>query len=172
MVSKLEQEQAYIKYIDNHKQNVIKAWESIKHNLSTINCIKRYEIAFKCGDCLSLIDNLIQTHDSSKTQPEEFEAYRKYFYPVSDEEKENSKEEFDKAWKHHYTNNLHHWNWWYESGNINSMSLPFVIEMICDWMAMGYQFNNTAKDWYYKNKNNIHLGELQEKFVEDFLELI
>lgn len=161
----------YTQYIDNHRNNVQKAWDELKNNDRVIDYIVK-NADTKPSNFLSLLDAYIAAHDKSKYGKEEFDAYRKWFYPVSEEEKQSAKEEFDLAWKHHYKRNMHHWDWWHESNLPQVMPFNFVVEMICDWMAMGYQFNNTAKSWYYENKNEIHLGERQTKWVEDILEMI
>lgn len=167
-------EDEYKEYIDNHRSNVKHAWEKLKNNKNTFEYIDKNKSISPIEHFLPLIDSCIENHDRSKYSKEEFNAYRKYFYPVSEDEKELAEKEFDEAWKHHYTWNMHHWDWWYHSGIENSMPFIFVIEMICDWMAMSYHFNNSTKEWYYNEKQNgkIHLGERQTKWVEDILELI
>ena len=162
-----EKEHEYRQYIDNHKLNVQRAWDNIKNNRMCIKLIKKNFSNMKIDVAIDLIDELIKYHDESKYGEKEFDAYRKEFYPINPSEKENNKEAFDKAWKHHYTNNLHHWDWWYESGNIDNMPFVHVIEMICDWEAMGYQFGNTSKQWYEQNKDKIYLGEKQRRFAEE-----
>lgn len=159
----------YTQYIKNHQNNVKKAWEAMKQDQECVDLIQKYIPSTTIN--LDNIDYLIQNHDNSKFSEEEFIPYRKNFYPTSPEEKEENKAAFENAWKHHYTNNMHHWEWWHETGKADEMNIAYVIEMICDWQAMGYQFNNNAKDWYYKNKENIHLGERQRIFTEDLLEL-
>lgn len=158
----------YREYINNHKLNVQKAWDNMKNNSDCMELISRYIPSIN----MELIEVNIEAHDESKYSKEEFEAYRKEFYPVCPEEKENNKAAFDEAWKHHYTNNLHHWNWWSESGNQDSMSLIYVIEMICDWEAMGHQFGNTSKEWYNDNKHKINLGNRQREFAEALMDII
>lgn len=153
----------YTIYIDKHRANVQKAWDEVQE---------------KCKDLLSanlsstqlaLIESNIKNHDMSKYGEEEFEPYRKWFYPV--EESEKSKKEFDKAWQHHKENNLHHPDIWKERGNQDLMPYYFIVEMVCDWQAMGYVFGNNAKQYYEKEKTNIQakLGKKQIKWTEDLL---
>ncbi len=167
-----EKENEYKEYIKNHVLNVQKAWDTMKSNQECLDIISNYIQKLNMGTYISMIDSEIKNHDKSKYSIEEFNAYRKEFYPISQEEKDKNKENFDKAWKHHYTNNLHHWNWWYETGNADRMPCAYVIEMICDWEAMGYQFGNTSKEWYEKNKDKIHLGERQRKLAESLMNAI
>lgn len=165
-------ENLYREYINNHKLNVQKAWDKMKNSADCIELIVKNNIGVNTDKIIELIDELVKNHDSSKFSKEEFDAYRKNFYPITPEEKESNKESFDAAWKHHYTNNLHHWDWWYESGNMDNMPFTYVIEMICDWEAMGYQFGNTSKEWYEQNKHKIYLGEKQRNFAEELMNII
>ena len=166
-----QQENTYREYIDNHRQNVQKAWLVMKSNTHCMDLITKY-LNTNIEAAIELIGNLIDNHDLSKYKEYEFDAYRKEFYPVTPEEKEANKSAFDAAWKHHYYNNMHHWNWWYETGNMDNMKFPYVVEMICDWEAMGYKFGNTSKQYYEQNKEKIQLGATQRKFAEDLMNII
>lgn len=164
-------ENTYKEYINNHRQNVHKAWSVIKANSDCMNIIAK-NLHTSIDSTIRLIDMLVDAHDLSKYDSEEFDSYRKNFYPVSPEEKEANKEAFEVAWKHHYYNNLHHWNWWYETGNMDNMKMPYVVEMICDWEAMGYQFGNNSKQFYEQNKHKIFLGEKQRLLAEELMNII
>ena len=166
-----KQETAYTEYIDNHRQNVEKAWNKIKSNNECMDLITKY-LNTDREAAISLIDDLVKNHDLSKYKEFEFDAYRKEFYPISPEEKETNKSTFDAAWKHHYHNNLHHWNWWYETGKMNEMKFPYVVEMICDWEAMGYKFGNTSKQFYEEKRKEIQLGDMQRRFAEELMNTI
>ena len=168
-IQQLENE--YKEYIDNHRRNVQKSLDTMKSNNECMDLIIKYTLINR-EILINIIDDIIKSHDLSKYKEEEFDAYRKNFYPLNDEEKELNKLAFDKAWKHHYENNLHHWDYWHECGIPDNMSPIFVVEMVCDWEAMGYKFGNTSKQWYEKNKNNIHLGEKQRMFAEEIMNII
>ena len=122
---------------------------------------------------MACIDNQVQSHDSSKYSIEEWEAYRKNFNPVNQQEKEDNIADFERAWKHHYMNNLHHWNFWYSSNQMDKMPLCFVVEMCCDWIAMSNKFGGNAVDWYLNEKlnNRIHLGTKQEQWIMNILKM-
>lgn len=161
-------ENAYREYIDNHRFNVQKAWNTMKANTGCIELICR-NLNTSADAAISLIDDMIKNHDLSKYQEEEFDAYRKHFYPVTPEEKEESEDQFNKAWEHHFSNNMHHWDWWSKTGNADNMPFANVVEMICDWEAMGYKFGNTSREWYEKNRDTIMLGDKQRKFAEELM---
>ena len=85
----LESKQRYVDYITDHKENVNKAFHEYLKPL-------RYEFDF----CMSDMLNRIYEHDDSKFGASEFEPYRKWYYPINGEERDEAA--FDKAWKHHY----------------------------------------------------------------------
>lgn len=114
---------ACLKYILEHKKNVFETcWKN-----------KLYLHAF--------------THDLSKFSPKEFFAYAKYFYL----DKEKYKEDFENAWKYHYRNNRHHWNYWVdEKGNSIDIPRKYLKQMIADWEGMALKFGDTAQEHYLK----------------------
>ena len=161
-----KKQKEYINYVQEHVNNVRKAWFEVK-----LKC--RTYLAYMCPmSDLKTIEYCINTHDQSKFSKEEFEPYRKNFYPINDQEKEENKEAFDLAWQHHYTVNPHHWNHWAEIGRENEMPFTFVVEMVCDWQAMSYKFSGTAKEWYEKNKHTIILGKNQKIWVDKLLKIL
>ena len=153
----------YKEYIDEHRNNVQKAWDMVKNNNNCLKVICKFITSSSINRTIEFIDELIEKHDLSKYKEEEFEPYRKNFFPVSEEEKESNKEAFEEAWKHHYHKNLHHWDWWHETGNKENMPFTYIVEMVCDWIAMGFKFNNTAIEWYENNKDKIYLVKTPEK---------
>lgn len=163
----------YKEYIQNHQLNVARAWAKIKENRDCMNVFLKY-INTTEDALIESVNEMVRNHDASKFSKEEFDPYRKNFYPMSPDEKESNLKAFDKAWEHHYTNNLHHWDWWYKTGQADAMPLLYVIEMICDWLAMSFHFGNSAKEWYEneKKKNTIHLGVIQQQFVEEILNIL
>ena len=120
---------------------------------------------------IASLDNQIKAHDLSKFSVEEWEPYRKNFYPVNEEEKENNIADYQKAWKHHYMVNLHHWDYWHNTDSVDKMSIEFVLEMCCDWIAMSMRFGGTAYKWYIDNKKDIVLGDKQTDWVTNILKI-
>lgn len=155
----------YKDYIYEHMQNVQKAWNNMKNIPECLELINKY-----CPDSINVIDNMIKNHDQSKYSKEEFNSYRKQFFPINVEEKKQNKAAFDRAWEHHYMNNPHHWDYWDKIGS--DMPFIYIVEMVCDWEAMGYKFGNTSLEWYNDNKDKIHIGDEQRKFAESLMELM
>lgn len=164
-----KKEDEYRKYIAEHIQNVKKAWIEVwdkcklliayNYPHMTMNQAKQY------------IEYAINIHDQSKYDSAEFDAYRKNFYPINEDEKKYNEKAFDKAWVHHYMNNPHHWNYWAENG-LEEMSYIHIVEMVCDWQAMGYKFGNSAKEYYDENKSKIKLAPKTRVHLETLLETL
>ena len=155
------QEKKYKDYIDNHKNNVIETWEELKKNKIIYDYILHQSTS---KDIIEIIDKNIPNHDNSKYSEEEWEPYRKRFYPVNEEEQKTSKKEFSKAWDHHKKNNSHHHEHWEEINQNENMPLYDVVEMCCDWISMSKVFGGTAISWYHK-QNNIFLGNKQKEWT-------
>lgn len=161
-----EQEKQYKKYVDEHKSNVEKAWSQMKSNKHVMKYIKSFD---NSDYIIATVNGLVAAHDMSKYDIEEWEPYRRYFYSVNDEEKEDSRADFEKAWEHHYMNNLHHWDYWARTNSVDKMPIEFVIEMCCDWIAMSIKFGGTAYNWY-NNQKNIVLGKKQKEWTVTILQ--
>lgn len=152
----------YIDYIDDHYNNVQRAFRQLKLVFKDNPLIKNdwhYLILKSC----------IEQHDKSKFYPEEFAQYRLNFFTCKDEVKDP--DEFGIAWKHHYTNNHHHWQYWTlpenDTNGILTLRMQIALfETVVDWTAMGYRFGNTALDYFTKHKAEITLPE----FAMDYLE--
>lgn len=153
----------YINYILNHRYYLETAFEEMLSNKDLEEIINWEEYH------VELYDRVVM-HDLSKYSKEEFDAYRKNFFPVDDEEKALNKEDFDKAWEHHWKNNRHHWQARSfdvcENDKLSKEQVLDCLENILDWMAMGYAFNDRPYQFYEKNKNEIRLPEPQIKFME------
>ena len=78
--------------------------------------------------------------------------------PINEERQEQKKYE-------------HHWeNWAEKEGGILS-SLP-VVHNVCDWMAMGTKFNDTAKEYYEKNKEKMKIPKWAESVMYEIFECV
>lgn len=149
MKEKIKKFREYLDYVERHYDNVQKAWGEIQGKCGDLRFIYD-DYVFNC------IDSNVKNHDLSKLSQEEFTQYRQFFYPASNEKK--NKNLMTMAWNNHLQNNQHHWQHWTVKsyGNPYESEIYFV-ENIIDWMAMGYEFGDTAKDYYEKNKHEISL---------------
>lgn len=135
----------YFKYVMEHKKNVfIECWRS--------------------GLCIHAF-----THDLSKFLPSEFIPYTKYFY--IDKQKYN--DEFEIAWRLHYTRNKHHWNYWNIDGD-KCFVMPdkYIYQMIADWNGMSRKFGGTSQQFYLNNYHKIKLHRDSRYYLEIRLGLL
>lgn len=158
----------YDKYLLEHKTNVNRAFIWLLDNLPDV--IEVY--GFPCGSLYS--------HDASKTSPDEYDAYDKYFYG---EKTDAVKENFDYAWLHHIHNNPHHWQYWVlleddpENGTeYKALEMPKaeVLHMICDWWSFSFKKGDLSEifSWYKDHKDKMKLHPETRKSVEYILRRI
>lgn len=158
-----DKQEEYKCYIEDHVNNVIMIWDNIKDELPISDELK------------DEVDDIIPLHDESKYSKEEFEPYRNFFYPCKDEEK--NQQAFDMAWNHHQKMNPHHWQYWIfldddtASENILPMDEKYILELLCDWSAMSYKFNNSVKAWYNDNKDTMRLHEDTRNKIEELIDI-
>lgn len=163
-VLKQGKEVEYKKYINTHINNVQKAWILMKGNSNILNYINEVS---NNKVTIDIIDSFIDKHDLSKYSEDEFDAYRRKYFPIDKIEEDESEADYKLALQHHYDNNRHHWNYWAERKLINEMPLECVVEMLCDYIAMSMQYGGTALEYYEKNKDKIDIGEKQKQWFID-----
>ena len=156
------EDEAYLAYIDEHRNNVRQAF-------------------FKFGKpiclCLSLVNGEydilqrhVNRHDVSKYNEEEFQGYRQWFFPKEGETKD--KDMFQKAWKHHYETNQHHWEYFLNNGKPKEMPPLCIAEMLLDWIAMSMKFRNSPLKWYRENQDRITVHKDTRQKLEHILSVL
>ena len=158
----------YDNYIKEHKKNVRDAfnWLDSKELLN-------YE------DYWDMV-KLINEHDDSKYEVEEYDAYDRYFYGIV--QSHQVQQDFELAFLRHLHRNPHHWQHWIlinDGGEeheevVFEMPYKYAIEMICDWWSFSWRDGDLYKifDWYETKKDKMRLNEYTAKFVEDILSKI
>lgn len=110
-------------------------------------------------------------HDLSKFSPIEFKQARYYRGTGSPIDVEKSVHGYSAAWLHHFHNNKHHWEYWYDvtSGKLAPIPNRYIKEMICDIIAASKAYNGNK--WkpnmpidYVKN-NSSHPVELKKILI-------
>ena len=155
-------EKQYEDYITSHSENVNKVWQELCRQ-TEINTTTDWDIT-----------SLVKVHDESKYSSEEFDGYRKKFFPKYDGEGDENL--FQRAWNHHQKMNPHHWQYWImwkpEGSVALRMDINYVIEMLCDWTAMSLDFGQEdVSSWYERGKNEMFLNPETAKAVETNLPL-
>ena len=156
-----KQRKAYRNDINEHKRCILRAFYEM------LQC-KGLEWIMQDPDIFKPLWNRALEHDDSKFDEEEFEPYRKHYFPINKQEYLDSQEEFETAWEHHKKNNDHHWqariNWKDEDFNIETELA--CLENIMDWLAVGYKFHNRPYEYYEAHKDEITLPKKQIEFME------
>lgn len=158
----------YLDYLEEHYDNVQKAWKEIQ-----VKC-DRKGFDFIYDDYkFHTLDAMIKEHDISKLSLSEFCQYRKKFFPNELESKQKEVPEFKEAWEHHYNNNPHHWENWANKKYYNPSESTFhCVHMVVDWVAMGYKFKDNAREYYKRNKKTIILPEWAEGFINEIFDCL
>lgn len=117
----------YKDYVNTHIRNVKVAYNKYADTLKDVLDIDKKELLER-----------VLNHDKSKWSKEEFDGYRKKFYPTTEESTENQDPAFEDAWFHHLKNNDHHPEYWTyvdnkEATKIKDMPNICIAEMILDW---------------------------------------
>lgn len=159
----------YDEYLRNHKANVVKGFEWIKENIPKL-----------LEGCESTVEWLVTSnHDVTKSHPDEYEAYDKYFYGGN--RSYEVVQNFRMAWLHHIHHNPHHWQYWVlindEPGEgmvILDMPYHYILEMICDWWAFSWAKGDLDEifHWYDEHKDYMKLSDMTRRTVERILEKI
>lgn len=157
----------YDNYLEQHKGNVRKGYEWIRDNLPELLIdIYGVDYAWQIG----------VAHDASKSEPDEFEAYDRYFYGKN--RSYQVVQDFNYAWLHHIHRNPHHWQYWIlindnpnEGEIIMDMPYNYILEMICDWWAFSWSKGNLYEifNWYEEHKDYMKLSDKTRKTVNDIL---
>ena len=159
-----KKELEYSIYIETHRLLVRKVWHQISHKISDM-----FEKAL-----VEQVTERIYYHDLSKYSREEYSPYRRKFYPTSNDllVPGEIEEDFDKAWRHHYHVNDHHWEYWIDDkGKPMDMYWSAIIEMIIDWQAFGLKCGDTAEEFYLANGDSFNMSDVTRKMLSKILPL-
>lgn len=160
----------YYQYLTQHIGGVIDTWHTmLKPAMSEAG----YD-----PELLEDVDRLVEHHDESKYQDDEFTAYCNYFYSVPDQGYHKSEKDFDAAWLLHQHRNPHHHQYWIlvrDTGEIVPQDMPdkYICEMLCDWHSFSRKDpESTAYAWYQKNKSKMKFSDKTRKTVEKLVEYL
>jgi hypothetical protein len=162
----IDQTRQYLDYIEEHYLNIQKVWVNVT------KIFKKEKFIYDDFE-YSILSYQILIHDISKLSHEEFIPYRDYFFVYKNIESLLVKNAMEKAWENHLNQfgNIHHYQtiqkYNYHCGCYPNLKVLHLIHMCIDWIAMGIKFNNSAIDYYKKEK---HLMKFKEKSDYDFIE--
>ena len=124
---------------------------------------------------------IMHTHDASKYDKDEYDAYDAYFYGGNISHKVN--QDFNNAWLRHIHKNPHHWQYWVlleddpETGMPEKplmMPLDYIFEMIADWWTFSWRSNNLFEmfAWYAEHRDKQIMHPQTRAIVERILKKI
>jgi len=152
----------YCEYIIQHKDNIKKAFNKYGNTL----CKQLKIDYFK-------LKKIIEAHDISKLDEEEYEAYRQYYYPKNNETP--NKKLFYIGWLHHQNHNKHHPEYWTLRDNKKIIALDMdnysIAEMLLDWYAVGMDKESNTYDWYMNNKDTLVFSKKTRAKVNDLINI-
>lgn len=156
-----KQRKAYRKYINEHKKNILRAYYEM------LQC-KDLEWIMRDKQIMEALWFRALEHDDSKFEEEEFEPYRKEYFPINLEEKYANKNAYEWAKTHHLQTNDHHWQYraFWDDADFDINTELACLENIMDWLAIGYKYHNRPYEYYELHKDEIKLPKKQIEFIE------
>ena len=163
-----QKEDEYRAYLDMHIGNVYEALKKL-HTLG----IPFIEQNF------NELCNICREHDASKYTIDEFDAYRRHWYPTKEEEEHPNDEEYEAAVKHHIKNNKHHWDYWVDDkgefiepeGGTQERQI-YAVEMLCDWMSMSHYCRNHIREWLDSGDEDVKLPDYIWEFINPIIDIL
>lgn len=93
-------------------------------------------------------------HDWTKFTPAEAPYYGRQFFGSIEKRDPTA---FQGAWRHHYTHNRHHWEYWVNGAYKYEMPEHFAREMVADWFAVSRAYEgawpSSRAEWPWLQKN-------------------
>jgi hypothetical protein len=158
----VKQTRKYVDYIEEHLNNVWKAFLEINKKCESMRFI--YD-----DYCYHTLRAMVLSHDLSKFSAKEFTQYRDCFVPL----KGQKDKKLGSAWDHHKASNDHHWQNWTKSNNNH----PYYQEICCahmviDWLAMSYKFGDTPRKYYEDHVAEIHIPDWSVTFIYEIFDAL
>jgi len=150
----------YFMHYIKHTHYVTLAWKAI--------CTELWDRGMLNEEEFKKITNLIIWHDQSKMDKDEWEAYAEKFY--GDKKTSEVKAAFEIAKNSHKSKNLHHFESLkdYEGNDWKC----YIVELVCDYIAMGWEFDNYILEYYESEKENIELPKEYKEYLESILNIL
>ena len=162
---------AYLDYISKHIKYLRDTYDNEILPIRESNNISKY---FTDDYYIYSVDKCyenILSHDISKRSQEEFDAYRKRFYPTEKEKSEKwdeIKKNFHTAWVHHYRNNPHHVEYW----DGKDMELCYILELYCDWKSVSLLKGGNPYRFYQTCEERNLMSERTREVLEELFKIL
>lgn len=163
--------QNYSKYINDHIEAVQEAY------VTAIDAFKEVFPNVYNGITDIRLKHILEKHDKSKFDNDEFPYYMLRFFPYEgiNPDSKLTKDNFQIAWLHHVHSNPHHPAHWVlaNDGELKIFDMPdiYIIEMLCDWMAMSKYYNSTTLEyWKSESAQKLPMSDYTKSKVNEFME--
>jgi hypothetical protein len=133
LIKKIKNNKKYKEEIEKHKHNILKAYYEM------LEC-EDLEWIMKDPEIMHPLWIRALEHDDSKLyNKEEFNAYRKFYYPIDRKEYIDNLIDYKRAKEKHIMNNDHHWQARTNDTDFTINTKLACLENIMDWLAVGYE---------------------------------
>ena len=150
----------YFEHYAKHTYYVVLAWKVICEELWKRNMLTAEEF--------EKTSKHIAWHDQSKMDKDEWDPYKERFY--GDKNDPEVRESFKEAVKKHKAKSLHH----YES--LKEYKGPdwrcYIVELVCDYIAMGWEFGNYILEYYDSKREEIDLPSEYKVYLESIINML
>lgn len=156
-----EQERSYWEHYSKHIEYVALAWLAISQKL--------VESGLLTTDEFNKANKLIIWHDQSKISPEEWVPYERRFDPNLEQTPE-VKANFKAAVKTHKSRNPHHWETLrtYTGDDWRC----YVVELVCDYIAMGWELKDYVLAYYDRRRDEINLPPEYKEYLDSVMNIL
>ena len=151
----------YNKHYLNHILYVMLAWKAIRVGLwdRQVMTLEEFDKTTK----------LICVHDESKMTKEEWTPYAEKFFGDNKDDPE-VKAKFKAAVKVHKERNKHHYESLKEYKGDDWKC--YILELVCDYIAMGWEFDSYVIEYYDLVKDKIDLPEEYKNYLDSIINIL
>lgn len=188
----------YFKSVRKHRKNISKACDYWFYEWTEIEKTK-YADTKERNKLKKALTKIKIKHDLSKFFKPEFKPCMNWLYGTFGNYYESTTDRYgqalklknkilyEKAMLHHYKKNKYNWQHWlcnwkkYHNGRNDieccllskpkTMTSAAIIELICEWTAITYEYGRTAQEYYLCNYNDIILARSTRIEIENKLGL-
>ena len=150
----------YFNHYAKHTYYVTLAWKIICEELWNHGMLTEKEF--------EKVTNNIIWHDQSKMDNDEWHAYAEKFYGTHSGE--TVKSAFKEAVKSHKSKNLHHYETLKEYKGDDWRC--YIVELVCDYIAMGWEFDNYIFEYYNSVKDEFELPSEYQAYLDAILDIL
>lgn len=165
----------YNRYLQKHINGVCGAFRWIQEYAPEI----LWMYSSKITDLYKLETEIINEHDTSKREDDEYLPYDKYYY--GNNKSSEVVDAYNIAWLKHLHRNPHHWQHWVlinDDDGMKALDMPmqYIIEMICDWWSFSFDKGNLYEifDWYNdpERQAKFMFSDTTKKNVDKIMQLL